>query len=172
MSQVESRSFRDYSLALYEQGVVSEALLRLQDQQGLDVNMLLLCVYAAACGEDAFSESEMDRLVRVAWAWGREVVAPLRQARRALKDMAGREGASQSGTEALRQEVKRLELEAEWAMQAALMAAKGERARYVIAPAQARGVAQSSFAVYLAAEGKLLAASEEEDFADVLDAAF
>lgn len=167
MNQVESRSFWDYSLALYGQEGVREALLRLQDQQGLEVNMVLLCTYGAACGEDPLSEAEMERLVRVAWAWGREVVAPLRHARHALKTLP-----SQNGTEALQNDVKRLELDAEWAMQAALEQEKGERARYVNTPEECRGVAQASFAVYLAAEGKLLSSAGEDDFADVLEAAF
>lgn len=167
MSQVENRSFRDYSLALYGREAVREALLRLQDRQGLEVNMVLLCAYSAACGEDPLSEAEMERLVRVAWAWGREVVAPLRQARRALKAMA-----SPSGTQDLLSDVKRLELEAEWAMQAALVREMGERARYVNSPEKCRAAAQASFAVYLAAEGKLLGSAGEDDFADLLDAAF
>lgn len=166
MSQVENRSFRDYSLALYGQEAVRAALLRLQDQQGLDVNMVLLCVYSAACGEDPLSEAEMERLVRVAWAWGREVVAPLRQARRALKGMSAR------GSEALREDVKRLELDAEWAMQAALDQEKGVRTRYVNTPDECRLSAQASFGVYLAAEGRLLSSAGEDDFADVLDVAF
>ncbi|MBI1260955.1 MAG: TIGR02444 family protein [Rhizobiales bacterium] len=167
MSAIETRSFWDYSLALYDHEPVREALLALQDAHGLEINLLLLCVYAAACGEDPFSEAEMEGLVRIGTKWGREVVAPLRLSRRALKAMA-----DDADVADLIAHIKALELEAEKAMQIALVSECGQRAAYVNETSARRLSAQGSFTAYLAVAGKPLTPDCEETFADVLDVAF
>lgn len=167
MSAIETRSFWDYSLALYDHERVREALLGLQDAHGLEVNLLLLCVYAAACGEDPFSETEMEGLVRVGTKWGHEVVAPVRASRRALKAMT-----DEAAVPDLIALCKELELAAEKAMQTALTRERGQRAAYVNELSARRLSAQGSLTAYLAVAGKPLTSGCEEAFADVLDVAF
>lgn len=101
--------FWDFSLAVYGRPGVAPACLALQDRHGLDVNLLLYCGWSGSRGRrlDARALEALDG--RVA-AWRDEVVLPLRAVRRWLKTQ---ETAPGEDPPALREEVKRLELEAE-----------------------------------------------------------
>ena len=105
-SEAGANPLWDFSLRLYGEPGVAEACLALQDRLGADVNLLLFCCWAGQRGQ-ALGEADLDRLQAVAAPWQRQVVAPLRSARRWLKGQGG------AGAEALREEIKRLELEAE-----------------------------------------------------------
>lgn len=101
--------FWEYSLAVYARGGVADALLALQDEFGLDVNMLLYAAWLAARGLrlDAAHLSPLE--ARVA-PWREQVVRPLRQLRRQWRDYP------EAG--ALRDLLKGLELQAEQSQQA------------------------------------------------------
>jgi uncharacterized protein (TIGR02444 family) len=76
--------FWDYSIELYGLPGVEAACLELQRRHDLDVNLVLLCCWAAVRGV------ELDRLVlsrarSALAAWQAEVVRPLRAVRRRLK---------------------------------------------------------------------------------------
>jgi uncharacterized protein (TIGR02444 family) len=101
--------FWDYSLAVYGRPGVAPACLALQDRHGLDVNILLFCCWAGQCGR-ALSAAELDGLMAAVGPWHQGVVKPLRAVRQWLKDQETAPGAA---AEALRQEVKAQELEAE-----------------------------------------------------------
>ena len=75
----------DYAVKLYSDPAVSAACLRLQDRRGLDVNMLLFCVWAAASGRGRLSDEELHAGIGAGQRWQAEVVAPLRHVRRYLK---------------------------------------------------------------------------------------
>jgi uncharacterized protein (TIGR02444 family) len=75
----------DYAVKLYNNAEVSAACLRLQDRRGLDVNMLLFCVWVAASGRGRLSEEELAAGIEAGRRWQAEVVAPLRHVRRYLK---------------------------------------------------------------------------------------
>lgn len=77
--------FWDFAVKLYSNGPVSEACLSLQDRRGIDVNMLLFCVWVAASGRGRLSEAEMAVGIEAGQVWQSEVVAPLRHVRRYLK---------------------------------------------------------------------------------------
>lgn len=102
--------FWRFSLKVYADPRVERALLRLQDRDGLDVNMVLLCAYAGHHGA-RFTEAALESLVAHATAWRQSAVEPLRSARRALKHDVGAVSAVQSRN--LRRLVKEAELEAE-----------------------------------------------------------
>lgn len=109
--------FWDWSLAVYERPGVAEALIALQDEYGLDVNLLLFCAWAAAEGR-VLATADIARGEAAVAAWRAQAVEPLRAVRRALK-------AEIEGIEpALRLEVRRriaaVELDAEHAAQIAL----------------------------------------------------
>ena len=100
-----------FALRVYRQPGVAEACLMLQDHHGVDVNVLLLALFAAVDRGillDRAALEEVDRLVR---PWRDEVVVPLRQVRRRLK--SGPMPAPDAQTEALRNAVKAAELQAE-----------------------------------------------------------
>jgi uncharacterized protein (TIGR02444 family) len=106
-----------FSLALYGQDGAADACLALQDRLGVDVNILLLAIFAAAeCGMVVTSQDlqRMDALVK---AWRTETVAPLRTMRRRLKQPLG---PADEYAEVLRSEIKKAELLAEQIEQALL----------------------------------------------------
>lgn len=109
--------FWTFSLGIYRSPQVQAACLALQDDAGVDVNVLLYMLWLASVGRQA-GEGEARRIVDSVEAWRRDVVVPLRMARRALKDPPARFDGPHSAT--LRQQVKRMELEAERLQQEAL----------------------------------------------------
>jgi uncharacterized protein (TIGR02444 family) len=109
MPEAADNPFWDFSLALYRRGGVAEACLALQDRHGLDVNLLLYCLWAGSRGH-RLDAGEIDALSAAAGPWHEAVVEPLRAARRWLKDQ---KSAPPGPAEALRQAIKARELEAE-----------------------------------------------------------
>ncbi|MEE8535925.1 MAG: TIGR02444 family protein, partial [Kiloniellales bacterium] len=113
--------FWDFSLAVYGRAGVGEACVALQDRHGLDVNLLLLCCWAATRGR-GLDATGLSRLVAAVAGWQREVVRPLRGVRRWLKTQSA-DAAGPAG--ALRAAVKAQELEAERVEQFLLFEAMG-----------------------------------------------
>jgi uncharacterized protein (TIGR02444 family) len=112
--------FWAFSLDLYARPGVAAACLKLQDEQGLDVNVLLLCCWLALSGRGRLSEGALAAAETRAVPWRRDIVGPLRAVRRALKIMP--DCGSDSGIPALYGELKRLELCAEREEQRRLLA--------------------------------------------------
>lgn len=113
-------SFWEYSLALYAWPGVEGACLALQDRHGLDVNMLLLCLWLGGRGI-RLDQRAVARLMGAAKPWHDHAVQPLRAVRRRLKQPLG--AIPPAAAEELRQRVKTIELEAERLEQEALAAA-------------------------------------------------
>ena len=122
MTSQQAESLWNYSWQIYHRSGVTELCLALQDQNGLDVNLLLACCWAGANGV-RLSREQVDELVGAGQPWQHQVVVPLRAVRRALKTF------SSASAMALRQTVKANELEAERlqqeAMEASLCLPKG-----------------------------------------------
>ena len=102
-------AFWRFSLAVYGRAGVEEACLGLQDDVGLDVNLLLFCLWAGSRGQ-SLEAGTLAGLMASTGLWQAEVVAPLRRVRRWLKTQATIDGPA---AEALRQAIKSSELEAE-----------------------------------------------------------
>lgn len=108
-------SLWDFSLAIYAAPGVAEACLRAQDQHGLDVNLILWAAWLGASGH-RLTGGELAAAASATDAWRREVVQPLRAVRRRLKT------APDMAAQALRDQVKAAELEAERQQQLMLQA--------------------------------------------------
>ncbi|TNE34310.1 MAG: TIGR02444 family protein [Alphaproteobacteria bacterium] len=91
----------DFAVRIYNDRAVEGACLRLQDRRGLDVNLVLFCVWAAASGRGRLSEEELEAALEASLVWQAEVVAPLRHVRRFLKNQPG-PGDSRLGAELAR----------------------------------------------------------------------
>lgn len=104
-----SNPFWQYSLKLYACNGVAELCLRLQDEGGLDVNLLLYCLWQGSQGR-SLQRVSLAEICRVSAPWRQEVVESLRRARRWMKDRK-HDVAEQSGS--LRERIKALELAAE-----------------------------------------------------------
>ena len=98
----------DFSLETYRRPGVQEACLKLQDDLGADVNMLLYC-----CWRGGFADGEMRDLLADLAPWQNGVVHGLRSVRRALKQMVAELGALSKAASGLRNKIAALELEAE-----------------------------------------------------------
>ncbi|TQV82524.1 TIGR02444 family protein [Exilibacterium tricleocarpae] len=115
--------FWDFSLALYRRPGVESLCLALQDNHGVNVNLLLWSCWleTRTVTLDADLLAAAQRLVQ---DWDQRVVTPLRQARRAV-----RKGNWETPGPSLLAQCKRLELEAEQVQQQWLyqLAVSGER---------------------------------------------
>lgn len=113
-------SFWRFSLAVYRRPGVAAACLALQDKAGLDVNLLLYCVFQAGRGR-ALSPADLRRAMHRAAPIQSGIIAPLRAARRALKRQAGlADRALGAAATRLRRALLRHELAAEHFEQAVL----------------------------------------------------
>jgi len=101
--------FWQFSGSVYARRGVAEACLALQERHRLDVNLLLFCAWAGSNGR-RLDGGDLGLLRSAARPWHDQVVAPLRAARRWLKQQTS---VPESLGEAFREEVKALELQAE-----------------------------------------------------------
>ena len=106
-----------FSLAFYRRPGVADACIALQDNAGVDVNVMLYLLYLAARGRQVHAD-DMIRIESVAAVWRDAVVDPLREIRRKLKAPLG--AFEPAVTSALRDDIKRSELAAERIEQQAL----------------------------------------------------
>lgn len=98
----------DFSVELYARPGVADACLRLQDEWGADVCLLLAALWLERRGVRATAE-RVAQLERLAAPWQAAVTAPLRDLRRAWK-VAAQDDAELA---ALRRQLAALELQAE-----------------------------------------------------------
>jgi uncharacterized protein (TIGR02444 family) len=109
--------FWRFSLRFYARAKVSAACLALQDEAGVDVNLLLFLLFLAEHQRQVNAE-EVAAIDRAVLAWRDSVVRPLRSLRRALKTGIGE--ISDTVSETFRGQIKRLELESEHIEQSVL----------------------------------------------------
>ena len=109
--------FWTWSLRVYKRPGVAAACISLQDRAGVDVNLLLFCLWAG-CRRVALPPTTVKAAIGVSRRWYDSVVNPLRTLRRVLK----RPARASSPVRALRRHVAELELEAERVQQGHLLA--------------------------------------------------
>ncbi len=121
MSTVEPSSqgspFWRFSLRFYRQPEVADACIRLQEEAGVDVNLLLF-LFWHAIQQRALSAAEVAELERRIGAWRDMTVVPLRKLRRALKSPPAL--VAPATAEGFRTRIKAAELEAERLQQEAM----------------------------------------------------
>jgi uncharacterized protein (TIGR02444 family) len=109
--------FWRFSLRFYRQPGVADACIALQEQSGVDVNLLLFLLWHAMHGR-RLSAAEIARLEAMIAPWRELTVVPLRDLRRALKSPPA---LVEAGTaESFRTRIKAVELEAERLQQEAM----------------------------------------------------
>jgi uncharacterized protein (TIGR02444 family) len=164
----ESHAFWRYSLRVYRLPAVQAACLALQEQCAADVNLVLLCCWLAQQGR-ALDKRTLRRAITAVERWQREVVAPVRRARRALKTTTGALPAAWAT--GLRSRLGRIELDLEYVEQRLLADFAASLPPVARAP-PSRAAAQASLARYvdlLSAAPHRLAAPQ---LARLLDACF
>ena len=103
--------FWRFSLAVYSAEGVSAECLRLQDTLGVDVNVMLFCVWLGARGVQ-LQRNDIEAAMRAVADWQDHVVQPLRSVRRFTK--------TKYHDDDLRTSLKQIELRAEQIEQAML----------------------------------------------------
>lgn len=116
MSDFLPHPFWNFSLELYAAEGVAEACLDLQDRRGCDVNVLLFCCWLGASGRPTLTVDRLRAILTASEAWQSQVVKPLREVRRLLKDKAW-PGAWPETVDAVRRRIADAELAAEHAEQ-------------------------------------------------------
>jgi uncharacterized protein (TIGR02444 family) len=101
----DDNEFWIFSLRVYQAPGVEHECLALQDQFGVDVNLLLFCAWLAVERGIVLSADNLGQCERAVSDWNERAVRPLRAARRAMKGLARAKD--------MRAQVKILELTAE-----------------------------------------------------------
>ena len=102
----------EFSLHAYAREGVAESCLALQDEFGMDVNLLLYAAWLATAGR-SLSMAHLLALQALVAPWRGRVVSPLRSLRQQWRDYPA--------VSAIRDEIKRLELLAERQQQAMML---------------------------------------------------
>lgn len=111
--------FWRFSLGFYRREGISEACIALQDQCGVDVNLLLFLLWLGLA-KRRLSLEELRAIEAKSRAWSLAAVVPLRSVRRTLKGDSNL--VAPTSAELFRTKIKAVELEAERLQQEALYA--------------------------------------------------
>ncbi len=106
---MNGEDFSAFSIGLYRRAGVEACCLRLQDEFGLDVNVVLFCYWFGA-RHGLIEEALWQRIDSVSRVWQARLVRPLREARRWLKKAEFEAGEDR---EKLRGRIKEDEIAAE-----------------------------------------------------------
>ena len=144
MTQTDNQAspFWRFSLRFYRQPGVADACIALQEQSGVDVNLLLYLLWHARDGR-GFTAAEVEAVERRIAPWRESTVVPLRGVRRALKTPPALVKAP--AAETFRNRIKAVELEAERLQQEAMHAIAAPSGEPFASPAAA---ARASIAAY------------------------
>lgn len=165
--------FWEFSVELYQDNSVSTACLALQERHreiaDVDVNILLLCVWAAR-GHGALTDQELLRAIAAVTPWRRDVLLPLRTARGNLGD--GVEPVPEAIAAGLRAEAAHAELEAERIEQLLMVQLVDGEEMTLSSGMSAAEIAATSFARYFARLGITPTREDDADLAAILEGAF
>ena len=115
----QSSPFWTFSLGYYRGPGVSEACLELQDNCGVDVNVVLFLLWLAS-QQRRLAADQVKRLADKVRPWQTDVIGPIRALRRRLKTDAPL--LDKGAAELFRTRIKAIELEAERLQQEAMYA--------------------------------------------------
>jgi uncharacterized protein (TIGR02444 family) len=147
--QTKITPFWRFSLNYYKQAGVSEACIGLQDDCGIDVNLLLFLFWLAS-ERQMLSADEVRKLDATIQSWRELTIIPIRDVRRNLK--GAKTFVDPGEQEAFRDKVKAVELSAEQLQQEALYAFT--QSGPLGTPAEPPAAARGNIAAYEQAIGK------------------
>jgi uncharacterized protein (TIGR02444 family) len=110
VTRLDPGAFWEFSLAFYSRERVAAACLSLQNRRGADVNILLFCCWLATLGLKV-DQGGLHAAIAAVEAWRRDVLEPLRAARRAVSE--GFPELAKSDRQAIRHGALSVELECE-----------------------------------------------------------
>ena len=170
MTEFPEHPFWDWSLRVYAAEGVGPACIALQEARGLDVNLMLFCVWFAASGRGRMTADELAAAAAAVDAWHREVVRPLRAVRTRMK--GGMPPAPAALAESLRQRIQKIEIDCEHAEQLMLAAAAGRLPGPGRDAAARAADAEANAGRYVESRGGPLSEDDRARLGAVLRAAF
>jgi uncharacterized protein (TIGR02444 family) len=165
-TKAEITPFWRHSLNYYRQSGVSEACITLQDNCGVDVNLLLFLFWLAS-ERRVLDADEVRKLDATIKSWRELTIIPIRDVRRNLK--GAKTFVDPAKQEAFRDKVKAVELGAEQLQQEALyaFAKSGPLGK----PAEPAAAARGNIAAYARARGVAFPADAVALLVSAFDAA-
>ena len=170
MKDLPPNSFWDFSLSAYARPGVADACIRLQDRVGVDVNVLFYLHWLATVRTTALDDKEIGAILAETEDWRETVVKPLRAMRRRMK--SGYDGFPGAEVDAMRSEIKRLELQSERQEHDYLFAREGKPAPDTAGSDTCASCAAENVAGYFRILGVTLDAAGREDQEAVLAGCF
>lgn len=162
----QRQDFPEYSMALYGRGNVEASCLRLQDEYGLDVNVVLFCYWFGA-HHGVIDAGLWQRIEAISGQWQSQLIRPLREARRWLKDPGFDPDLA---TMELRERIKQDEITAELLQQQMMQeACEGVTAGAPDTPAEA---ARCNARALLESNGTAMTREIDDLLAEISTAAF
>ncbi|MDX1486133.1 MAG: TIGR02444 family protein [Alphaproteobacteria bacterium] len=163
--------FWDFALDVYRREGVGAACLHLQDRHGVDVNVMLFCLWLGASGRGVMTGDELQALNAATANWHRNVVRRLRAVRQVLKD--GFADAPEDLCERLRGQVQAVEIDSEH-LEQLMMAAAVDRPPTADDQADDAGARAASlnFDLYLDDLGIAFEPADAVQFAHILGQTF
>lgn len=140
-------AFWRFSLVFYSRAGVADALLRLQDRDGCDINLMLFALWCGAVLRRRLDRADLAAAEAATQPLRHQIVTPLRDLRRQLKHVIA------SDVQDLRLQIATLELAAERRVQHRLAEEAGRKGN-----AEPGEAAEANLALYL---GPARAASAE-----------
>lgn len=157
----EAQGFWDFSVRTYYGEGVEEAFLALQNEHGVDINMLLFCIWLGRTRGE-FSDSLFAAARDFSTRWAQHVVVPLRNVRTWMKGAGCHDGkVPVQDCMDLREKVKDVEFAAEKLQEEALESLCADHPRAQQSDTQQLAAASSNVRRYFAhlgikAEGAVL----------------
>lgn len=149
----KTQGFWDFSVRTYYGEGVQEALLALQNERGVDINMLLFCIWLGRTHGE-FTDSLFHAACDFSERWAQQVVVPLREVRTWMKGVGCHDGkvAVQDCMD-LREKVKGVEFAAEKMQEEVLESLCADHPRVQQSAAQQLAAVSSNVRRYFARLG-------------------
>lgn len=167
--EFEDHPFWDFSLAVYGAEGVAPACIALQERRGVDVNVVLFCVWSGTSGRGVLSSAELAAAVDAVAPWNRTVVCGLRAVRRWMKDTPT--GVTHELSEALRRRIVEIEVACEHAEQLALGRTASRAGSAAPTADRQAGDAVANCALYFGRLGVKAGEADCQDLATIVAAA-
>jgi uncharacterized protein (TIGR02444 family) len=81
---LQEHPFWKFSVKIYAIPSVKSALLKLQNERSLNVNIILFCCWYSFCGQGRLAKTELGQLLQAIYPWHERIVMPLRRLRQNL----------------------------------------------------------------------------------------
>lgn len=168
--ELESHPFWAYSLDVYRREGVSPALIGFQDRHGLDVNILLLCLWAGQAGRGVLDDEDFAHALQVSANWNPEIVCALRDVRIRLRQEVPL--VRKELSEAVRKNLLELEIACEQVEQLSIAAGLSPREDRPVPPEEGLKNCGLNLKSYFDRKGCVLDAQDRSRLEVILSAAF